>query len=118
MFDIEILLMNRWESEQIFEQTVALINYFKNLMIGQFMKIRLAEKEQLFRKLDFIVKVFSYFYGSLFTRFIALVTMLPNANNAIAFGITIKLLNISDNSHTRSLEARVPRKMNTSAITV
>lgn len=37
------------------------------------------------------------------------------ANRAMALGMTMRLLNISVSSHTRSLEARVPRKMNTRA---
>ena len=39
------------------------------------------------------------------------------ANRAMALGMTMRLLNISVSSHTRSLEARVPRKMNTRART-
>ncbi len=44
-------------------------------------------------------------------------TTLVRANRAMALGMTIRLLNISVSSHTRSLEARVPRKMNTRART-
>ena len=36
------------------------------------------------------------------------VTTLVRAKSAIAFGITIKLLNISVNSQTKSLEMSVP----------
>ena len=51
-------------------------------------------------------------------HFTALTTSRVRAKRPMALGITIRLLNISDSSHTRSLEARVPRKMNTRAISV
>ena len=38
-----------------------------------------------------------------------------NPNRAMAFGITIKLLNKSDNAQTKSFPPTVPRKMNTKA---
>ena len=43
------------------------------------------------------------------------VTSPVNANRAMAFGSTIKLLKRSDKAHTRSFPPIVPRKMNTSA---
>ena len=53
--------------------------------------------------------------GCYFTFF---TTSAVRAKRPMALGMTIRLLNISDSSHTRSLEARVPRKTNTRAISV
>ena len=48
-----------------------------------------------------------------------LATTIPvSANRAMTLGSTIRLLNISVSSQTKSLPDTVPRKMNTSAITV
>ena len=53
-----------------------------------------------------------------FTDCRLLTTKPVNAKSAMVFGMTIRLLNISDNSHTKSLDASVPKKMNANAITV
>ena len=52
------------------------------------------------------------------SHFTHLTTRRVRPKRPMALGMTIRLLNISDSSHTRSLEARVPRKMNTRAISV
>ncbi len=52
------------------------------------------------------------------SHFTALTTKRVRAKRPMALGITIRLLNISESSQTKSLEARVPRKMKTRAIKV
>ena len=52
------------------------------------------------------------------SHFTAFTTSRVKAKRPMALGMTIRLLNISDSSHTRSLDARVPRKINTRAISV
>ena len=52
------------------------------------------------------------------TSFRLAITMPVSANRAMTLGSTMRLLNISVSSHTKSLPDTVPRKMNTSAITV
>ena len=52
------------------------------------------------------------------TSFRLAITMPVSANRAMTLGSTMRLLNISVNSQTKSLPDTVPRKMNTSAITV
>ena len=48
----------------------------------------------------------------------AILTTVPvRAKRAMALGITIRLLNMSVSSHTRSLDMRVPRKMKARAMT-
>ena len=52
------------------------------------------------------------------SRRATLTTTLVRANRAMALGMTIRLLNISVSSHTRSLDIVVPRKMKMRATTV
>ena len=55
---------------------------------------------------------------SFFTSFRLATTIPVRANRAMTLGRTIRLLNISVTSHTKSLPDTVPRKMNTRAIMV
>ena len=55
---------------------------------------------------------------SYFTSLRLATTMPVRANRAMTLGSTMKLLNISVTSHTKSLPETVPRKMNTSAMMV
>ena len=48
----------------------------------------------------------------------SLTTIPDNANNAITFGITIKLLNISEKDQTKLLLRKEPSNMNANAIIV
>ena len=61
---------------------------------------------------------FYTFSLSFFTSFRLATTMPVRANRAMTLGRTIRLLNISVTSHTKSLPDTVPRKMNTRAMTV
>ena len=56
--------------------------------------------------------------GMRFGSSACLTTRLVRANSATALGMTMRLLNMSLSSQTRSLDIIVPRKMNTSARTV
>ena len=56
--------------------------------------------------------------GMRFGSLACLTTRLVSANSAMALGMTMRLLNMSLSSQTRSLDIIVPRKMNTSARTV
>ena len=58
------------------------------------------------------------FYLSAFNPLVQPWTIFVRAKRAMTLGMTMSWLNMSESSQTRSLEARVPRKMNTSAITV
>ena len=53
-----------------------------------------------------------------FSPLVVFRTILVRANRAMALGMTIRLLNISVSSQTKSLDIRVPRKINTRAITM
>ena len=59
----------------------------------------------------------SYFFSLSPTPWVDLTTTPVRANRAMALGMTIRLLNISVSSHTRSLDITVPRKMKTRAMT-
>ena len=61
---------------------------------------------------------FYTFSLSFFISFMLATTMPVRANRAMTLGRTIRLLNISVTSHTKSLPDTVPRKMNTRAMTV
>ena len=58
------------------------------------------------------------FWYSIKTRFVQLRCFKEGWNSATALGMTMRLLNMSLSSQTRSLDIIVPRKMNTSARTV
>ena len=60
-----------------------------------------------------------YTFSLSFLTSFRLATTIPvSANRAITLGSTMRLLNISVTSHTKSLPDTVPRKMNTRAMTV
>ena len=61
----------------------------------------------------------SYFLLSFFSSasWTEVTTILVRAKRAMALGMTMRLLNISVSSHTRSLLMTVPRNTNTSAMT-
>ena len=61
---------------------------------------------------------FSYSVSYFLSPLVQPWTIFVRAKRAMTLGMTMSWLNISESSQTRSLEARVPRKMNTSAITV
>ena len=65
----------------------------------------------------FIVAFYT-FSLSFFISFMLATTMPVRANKAMTLGRTMRLLNISVTSHTKSLPDTVPRKMNTRAMTV
>ena len=69
-------------------------------------------------KRDSPFRAVSFFCRKAKSHFTHLTTRRVRPKRPIALGITIRLLNISDSSHTRSLDARVPRKINTRAISV
>ncbi len=72
-----------------------------------------AEKMKLFRQ--WYDQTFSLLCWPSFS----MATTIPvRANRARALGRTMRLLNISVSSHTKSLPVRVPRKMNTRAMMV
>ena len=70
-----------------------------------------AKRDSPFRAVSFCCRKAKSHFTHLTTRRV-------RPKRPIALGITIRLLNISDSSHTRSLDARVPRKINTRAISV
>ena len=72
------------------------------------------------RRMSFCIYIYQSQTFSLFCRpsFSMATTMPVRANSASALGRTMRLLNISVSSHTKSLPVRVPRKMNTRAIMV
>ena len=60
-----------------------------------------------------------YTFSLFFFISLRLATTMPvRANRAMTLGSTMKLLNMSVTSHTKSLPETVPRKMNTSAMMV
>ena len=61
---------------------------------------------------------FSYSVSYFLSPLVQPWTIFVRAKRAMTLGMTMSWLNMSESSQTRSLEARVPRKMNTSAITV
>ena len=71
-------------------------------------------------RMSFCLYIYQSQTFSLFCRpsFSMATTMPVRANSASALGRTMRLLNISVSSHTKSLPVRVPRKMNTRAIMV
>ena len=71
-------------------------------------------------RMSFCLYIYQSQTFSLFCRpsFSMAITMPVRANSASALGRTMRLLNISVSSHTKSLPVRVPRKMNTRAIMV
>ena len=58
------------------------------------------------------------FSSPFLTSFRLAATMPVRANSAMTLGRTMRLLNMSVSSQTKSLPETVPRKMNTSAMTV